>query len=198
MIDAPVQSCVPALGFADGADRSRYRGVGVVAVEHATDFQLEAQESLVTSLRADIPRDASIALEAALGVDDRLSADTEVPFPEVRIAAKDQQISKRQPGITKGAVLIPRAVDRRTSEIPRGLAEEVTGIVIRPARVPVTEQREPVLLVLLPVPVEREIDYALQPLFAVAQHLLDDAQAGTFRSWRATRRESGLRAHRNS
>lgn len=51
------------------------------------------------------------------------------------------------------------------------------------------EQREPVVLVLLPVAVGREIEHALQPPFAVAQHLLECSRVRSFRvlPGRATR-----------
>ena len=138
-IDPEAAAVVPALDVADGAQAGlQALGDAVRLGERARHGMLQPQELLAALLRRDVAADAAVALEHALGVEQRLAAQREPHAAAVAQRALDLEVAERLVALQAAPVVLPVVVGR----VEAGLGGEGLGGV-----------REPQLAVHLPVPV---------------------------------------------
>ena len=162
---------LPALGFADGVQHRLQRGADAVGVgQAARDGMLQSEHALRAHLHGDVFGDAAVAAKHAVVVEHRVAADVDFAQPAGRIRSLVDEVAKRQMRFERRAMLAPlrlgHAADR---QLPARLAvvgsRTQRGVFGGAA----AARNEAEVLVLLPVPVGRQLGQAAKARLALAQ-----------------------------
>jgi hypothetical protein len=112
-IDAKAAPVLPALDVADRTQARLQAFRGSARLRKRTrDRVLEAQQLLAALLLADVAADAVVALEVALGVEDRLARQGEPHGAAARRDALDLEVAEALVALERAAVLFPVVVRR--------------------------------------------------------------------------------------
>src|SRR5258706_8664416 len=173
LVELEVAAADPVLGLAHRADHlDQAAGAELGRGKHARHPVLQAQQLLGAFLRGDLAPDAAIAGELAVGAKDRLAAHFHVAQAAVAKLAPHQEVVEGCSRLEDRAMRFPAAFDLEPA-LPALLAEKPG-----PQRLVATgdlaslEPREPVLGVLLPVPVGSEMGQAAEARLGLAHRLL--------------------------
>ena len=145
--------------FANHCRQARRDDVGFR--EHVSDRLLQPSEALGANLRTDVAGDAAVAFEFVALIEDGLAAEVEVASAGRLRAEAMQHLTKRRSPLERRDERRPAlSFVRLAEELPARLADE--PVELRVGLVARQVHREPVLRVLLPIEVGREVDHALQ------------------------------------
>ena len=167
----PQLGAIPALAFADRAQRTLEReGDAASAGEAGHHRVLEQEQLLGALLRGDIAPGAKVAAERAACIEDRLAAERQPDRAAVVGGHLELEIPERLAPLELAAVPVPilRGEVQRpliaalVTEIGRQVERQIEGCFLAGAA---RQVREPQLVVLLPVPVgARHVDTAARPV----------------------------------